>query len=297
MSCSVVSVLESQNVGSLLEFFMFLDPPSSLTTVKIFSSSGQESTYFFISMVTLYFFSLIFVFSLSFVCYSWRRSSFCGSTSKVAAELVFYCGWQAQWCSQITGGPRARFVKPSWIDYSNACFRYLYKSVSPVPLVGIIVDGHLMGAPPKLGVEGRSRTYFDQLTISSPTGGSGDIMITLTLDAVVVEGEGRETLATDQQGWVRRQGVMVTVDNHQSCWIELAKGVSFLVLFHHYKHPSYLQMAHLGFYITDGRGLSESTQGLLGTEPKTFYSQLPVKILQPVVESLLRPLVLVKASI
>lgn len=127
-----------------------------------------------------------------------------------------------------------------------------------------------MGAPPKLGVEGRSRTYFDQLTISSPTGSSGDIMITLSLDTVVVEGEGRETLPTNQQGWVRRQGVTVTVDNHQSCWIELAKGVSFLVLFHHYKHPSYLQMAHLGFYITDGRGLSESTQGLLGMEQKFF---------------------------
>uniref|UniRef100_A0AAX7VLC0 Inter-alpha-trypsin inhibitor heavy chain family member 6 n=1 Tax=Astatotilapia calliptera TaxID=8154 RepID=A0AAX7VLC0_ASTCA len=55
------------------------------------------------------------------------------------------------------------------------------------------------------------------------------------------------------------------------CWIELAEGVQFLVLFHHYKHPSYLQLAHLGFYITDGRGLSDSTQGLLGayTEAST----------------------------
>uniref|UniRef100_A0A8C3A1F4 Inter-alpha-trypsin inhibitor heavy chain family member 6 n=1 Tax=Cyclopterus lumpus TaxID=8103 RepID=A0A8C3A1F4_CYCLU len=44
----------------------------------------------------------------------------------------------------------------------------------------------------------------------------------------------------------------------------LNTGVRFLVMFHHYEHPSYLQMAHLGFYITDGRGLSASTQGLLG---------------------------------
>uniref|UniRef100_A0A4W6DCF9 Inter-alpha-trypsin inhibitor heavy chain family member 6 n=1 Tax=Lates calcarifer TaxID=8187 RepID=A0A4W6DCF9_LATCA len=110
----------------------------------------------------------------------------------------------------------------------------------------------------------RSRTYFDHLTISTATGGSGDIMITVSLDTVVVEGEGRDTLPINQQGSVTRQGVTVTVDNHQSCWIELAKDVRFLVLFHHYKHPSYLQMAHLGFYITDGRGLSASTQGLLG---------------------------------
>ena len=129
---------------------------------------------------------------------------------------------------------------------------------------GIIVDGHLMGAPTKHGVEDRSRTYFDQLTISSATGGSGDITITLSLDAVVVEGEGQDILPINQQGSVRRQGVTVTVDNHRSCWVELAKDVRFLVLFHHYKHPSYLQMAHLGFYITDGRGLTASTQGLLG---------------------------------
>lgn len=130
---------------------------------------------------------------------------------------------------------------------------------------GIIVDGHLMGAPPKNGVEERSRTYFDLLTISTDTGGPGDISITLSLDAVVVEGEGRDVLPIHQQGSVRRQGVTVTVDNHRSCWVELAKDVQFLILFHQYQHPTYLQKAHLGFYITDGRGLSASTQGLLGT--------------------------------
>ena len=131
-----------------------------------------------------------------------------------------------------------------------------------------------MGAPSKHGVEDRSRTYFDQLTISSATGGSGDITITLSLDAVVVEGEGQDVLPINQQGSVRRQGVTVTVDNHRSCWIELAKDVRFLVLFHHYKHPSYLQMAHLGFYITDGRGLTASTQGLLGMYTSGLHCQL-----------------------
>lgn len=134
-----------------------------------------------------------------------------------------------------------------------------------------------MGAPSKHGVEERSRTYFDRLTISLPTGSSGDIMITLSLDAVVVEGEGRDMLPINQQGSVMRQGVTVTMDNHRSCWIELAKDVRFLVLFHHYKHPSYLQMAHLGFYITDGRGLSASTQGLLGK-----YTSLTVLLYQDI---------------
>lgn len=129
------------------------------------------------------------------------------------------------------------------------------------------MDGRLMGAPPKHGVEERSRTYFDLLTVSTGTGGPGDISITLSLDAVVVEGEGRDILPINQQGSVRRQGVTVTVDNRRSCWLELAKDIQFLVLFHKYEHPTYLQKAHLGFYIIDGRGLSASTQGLLGTAP------------------------------
>uniref|UniRef100_UPI003AADC479 inter-alpha-trypsin inhibitor heavy chain H6 n=1 Tax=Centroberyx gerrardi TaxID=166262 RepID=UPI003AADC479 len=145
------------------------------------------------------------------------------------------------------------------------------------PERGIVVDGHLMGAPSKHGVEDRSRTYFDQLTISSAMGGSGGIMITLSLDAVVVEGEGRDTLPINQQGSVMRQGVRVAVDNHRSCRIELAKDVRFLVLFHHYKHPSYLQMAHLGFYISDGQGLSPSTQGLLGQFQHVDMSVTAVK--------------------
>lgn len=140
-----------------------------------------------------------------------------------------------------------------------------------------MVNGHLMGAPSKHGVQERSRTYFDLLTVSSDTGGSGDITITLSLDAVVVEGEGRDILPVDQQGSVRRQGVTVSVDNHRSCWIELAKDVRFLVLFHQYRHPSYLQMAHLGFYIADGRGLSASTQGLLGMSALTGATPWRVK--------------------
>ncbi|KAM9786205.1 inter-alpha-trypsin inhibitor heavy chain H6 [Neosynchiropus ocellatus] len=144
------------------------------------------------------------------------------------------------------------------------------------PEKGIIVDGRLSGAPSKRGVENRRRTYFDRLVISAATGSSGEIMITLSLEAVVVEGEGRDIFTVNQTGSVTRQGVTVTVDHHRGCWIELATGVRFLVLFHYYKHPSYLQMAHLGFYITDGRGLSISTQGLLGQFQHADVTVTPV---------------------
>ncbi|XP_047223397.1 inter-alpha-trypsin inhibitor heavy chain H6 isoform X3 [Girardinichthys multiradiatus] len=169
--------------------------------------------------------------------------------------------------SSVDGDPHFVVKLPKL--HQNLCFTVDGRADDVLRLLedpdrGIIVDGHLMGAPPKPGAEGRSRTYFDQLTISLPAGSPPDIIITLSLDGVVVDGEGREILPINQQGSVTRQGVTVTVDNHQSCWIELAKGVRFLVLFHYYKQPNYLQMAHLGFYITDGRGLSRLTQGLLG---------------------------------
>lgn len=139
-----------------------------------------------------------------------------------------------------------------------------------------------MGAPSKHGAEERSRTYFDQLTISSGTGVSGEITVTLSLAGVVVEGEGRDIIPVNEEGSVTRQGVTVTVDHHQSCWIGLGRGVQFLVLFHQYKQPSYLQMAHLGFYIADGRGLSATTQGLLG-----------MKTLQPFIKAIIFDLLIV----
>ncbi|XP_045911118.1 inter-alpha-trypsin inhibitor heavy chain H6 isoform X2 [Micropterus dolomieu] len=182
--------------------------------------------------------------------------------------------------SSVDGDPHFVVQLPKL--HQNLCFTVDGRANDVLRLLedqerGIIVDGHLMGAPSKHGVEDRSRTYFDQLIISSASGGSGDITITLTLDAVVVEGEGRDNLPINQQGLVTRQGVTVAVDNHRSCWIELAKGVRFLVQFHYYKHPSYLQMAHLGFYIADGRGLSASTQGLLGQFQHADMSVTAVK--------------------
>ncbi|KAJ8257260.1 hypothetical protein GJAV_G00183680 [Gymnothorax javanicus] len=127
---------------------------------------------------------------------------------------------------------------------------------------GILVIGHLAYAPSKHGFEDRSRTYFDQLTISVSAGGG--VTIRVTMDSVVLEGEGRETLRTDRPGLVKRQGLSVTLDDHLRCWVELGRGQRFLILFHHYKHPTYLQIAHLGFYIADGQGLSPRAQGLLG---------------------------------
>ncbi|KAI1892156.1 hypothetical protein AGOR_G00130370 [Albula goreensis] len=110
------------------------------------------------------------------------------------------------------------------------------------PEIGIIVDGHLTWAPSKEGFEDRSRTYFDQVTISAAK--HGGMIVTVTMDSVVVEGEGLTRLPTDRPGSIERLGLRVTLDDHLRCWVELGRGLRFLILFHHYKHPNYLQIAH-----------------------------------------------------
>uniref|UniRef100_A0A4W4HP79 Inter-alpha-trypsin inhibitor heavy chain family member 6 n=1 Tax=Electrophorus electricus TaxID=8005 RepID=A0A4W4HP79_ELEEL len=129
------------------------------------------------------------------------------------------------------------------------------------PEKGIIVEGHLILAPTKRGVEEHTRTFFDKITIKIAKGG---ISVTLMIDSVVVKGEGLHSLPTTQQGSVTYLDLKIVLDGHQSCWIDFGKGMLFLVVFHRYSHPSYYQMEHLGFYIADGEGLSSLTQGLLG---------------------------------
>uniref|UniRef100_A0A8C1MEY5 Inter-alpha-trypsin inhibitor heavy chain family member 6 n=1 Tax=Cyprinus carpio TaxID=7962 RepID=A0A8C1MEY5_CYPCA len=130
------------------------------------------------------------------------------------------------------------------------------------PDKGIIVNGHLMLAPSKEGLENRTRTFFDRISLFAAKGG---ITITVTLDSVQAEVDGKEIemLPTNQRGSVELHGMRITVEEHHSCWIELRVGVQFLILFHRYNHPNSFQMDHLGFYIADGKGLSHLTQGLL----------------------------------
>uniref|UniRef100_A0AAY5K563 Inter-alpha-trypsin inhibitor heavy chain family member 6 n=1 Tax=Esox lucius TaxID=8010 RepID=A0AAY5K563_ESOLU len=196
-----------------------------------------------------------------------------GPNMTIKLKVPHFC-FQCIYISKVDGDPHFVVQLPKLKQ--NLCFTVDGKANDVLRLLkdperGITVDGHLISAPSKRDVQDRHRTYFDQIIISSAEGGTAwpaSITISISLDVVVVEGEGQDTLPTGQWGSVTRQGVRVSMENsddfHQSCWIQLADDICFLVLFHHYKHPSYLQMAHLGFYITDGQGLSPSTKGLLG---------------------------------
>ncbi|MBN3319501.1 ITIH6 inhibitor, partial [Atractosteus spatula] len=132
------------------------------------------------------------------------------------------------------------------------------------PEKGLTVDGHLMWAPSKVGFEDKTRTYFSQLSFSLKMGSAEPWNITVTLGSIVLEGEEQVTLFTDRTGTVKVRDLKITIDSNQTAWVTVGQDIGFMVLFHHYKHPTYLQLSHLGLYIANGQGLSPSTHGLLG---------------------------------
>lgn len=123
-----------------------------------------------------------------------------------------------------------------------------------------------MWAPSDVDHKDLERTYFDQIVVSRS--GPKAVVVTVTLDSVIISRQGHPnmTLRTDAVGSIRGQDLQVELDEHLRCWVDLGQGVSFLVLFQHYKHANYLQLDHLGFYLAKGDGLSVGTQGLLGRE-------------------------------
>ncbi|XP_073679603.1 inter-alpha-trypsin inhibitor heavy chain H6 isoform X1 [Garra rufa] len=180
--------------------------------------------------------------------------------------------------SSVDGDPH--FVVQLQKLHQNLCFTIDGRADDVLRLLedpdkGIIVDGHLMLAPSKKGLENRTRTFFDRISI---TAAKGAIMITLTLNLVQLQVDGKkiETLPTNQRGSVERHGMRIIVEEHHSCRIELGVGVQFLILFHRYNHPKYFQMEHLGFYIANGKGLSHLTQGLLGQFQHTHMEVIRV---------------------
>ncbi|XP_069065458.1 inter-alpha-trypsin inhibitor heavy chain H6 isoform X2 [Pleurodeles waltl] len=131
------------------------------------------------------------------------------------------------------------------------------------PIAGVTVNGHLLGAPFKSGHEDRMRTYFNIITIlvHRPR---VNYIINITLDQVTLQSEGRLVLPTDQPTLLKKPNLAIKVSPSSNITIWIGRGLELMVLFHHYRHPTYLQLDHLGFYLVKAEALSASTRGLLG---------------------------------
>uniref|UniRef100_G3TN55 Inter-alpha-trypsin inhibitor heavy chain C-terminal domain-containing protein n=1 Tax=Loxodonta africana TaxID=9785 RepID=G3TN55_LOXAF len=114
------------------------------------------------------------------------------------------------------------------------------------PKAGLHVGGQLLGAPPRPSHEDQTHTYFQIITVTADKPQAYVVTITC---------EGTLLLSWGQPVLLRRPQLQV----HMASVAPL----KFLVLWHCYRHPSTLQLPHIGFYV-NGSDLSPLAHGLLG---------------------------------
>nr|XP_048297533.1 inter-alpha-trypsin inhibitor heavy chain H6 [Myodes glareolus] len=130
------------------------------------------------------------------------------------------------------------------------------------PKTGLHVSGKLLGAPPRPGHEDQTRTYFQIITITSDKPRA--YTITVNRSSISVQGEGTLILPWNQPTLVKKPQLKLHVASATHLTLQLGRHLNFLILRHQYRHPSILQLPHLGFYVANGSGLSPSARGLMG---------------------------------
>ncbi|EAW93186.1 inter-alpha-trypsin inhibitor heavy chain family member 6 [Homo sapiens] len=130
------------------------------------------------------------------------------------------------------------------------------------PKAGLHVSGKLLGAPPRPGHKDQTRTYFQIITVT--TDKPRAYTITISRSSISLRGEGTLRLSWDQPALLKRPQLELYVAAAARLTLRLGPYLEFLVLRHRYRHPSTLQLPHLGFYVANGSGLSPSARGLIG---------------------------------
>ncbi|KAM5290660.1 inter-alpha-trypsin inhibitor heavy chain H6 [Glossophaga mutica] len=130
------------------------------------------------------------------------------------------------------------------------------------PKAGLYVHGQLLGAPPRPGHKNQIRTYFQIITVT--TDKPWAYTVNITCSSISVRGEGTLFLSWDQPALLRRSHMELHVAAAAHLTLRLGPHLEFLVFRHRYRHPSALQLPHLGFYVVNGSGLSPLAHGLLG---------------------------------
>lgn len=127
---------------------------------------------------------------------------------------------------------------------------------------GLHVSGQLLGAPSRPGHKDQTRTYFHIITITSDK--PQTYTITISRSSISVQGESTLSLPWNQPTLVKKPQLELRVASAARLTLRLGPHLNFLILRHQYRHPSTLQLPHLGFYVVDGSGLTPSTRGLMG---------------------------------
>ncbi|XP_019500074.1 PREDICTED: inter-alpha-trypsin inhibitor heavy chain H5 [Hipposideros armiger] len=127
---------------------------------------------------------------------------------------------------------------------------------------GVTVNGELIGAPAPPNGHKKQRTYFRTITIlvNKPERS----YLEVTPRRVILDGGDRLVLPCNQSVVVGSRGLEVSVSANANITVTIQGTVAFVILIHLYKKPAPYQRDHLGFYISNSKGLSGNCHGLLG---------------------------------
>ncbi|KAM3832646.1 inter-alpha-trypsin inhibitor heavy chain H5 [Vipera latastei] len=138
----------------------------------------------------------------------------------------------------------------------------ILRLVSDHKYSGVTVNGELIGAPAPRNGHKKQRTYFKSITILSNKPERSYLEISPT--KVILDDERRLVFPCDRNAVVVGKNFQVSIVAHANITVVLRESISFVILIHHYKNPARYQKNHLGFYISNGQGLSTGSHGLIG---------------------------------
>ncbi|XP_064198685.1 inter-alpha-trypsin inhibitor heavy chain H5 [Anguilla rostrata] len=127
---------------------------------------------------------------------------------------------------------------------------------------GVTVNGKLIGAPAPANSRKQQRTYFSTITVVVDR--PRRAYIEITPHKVILDGRDRLVLPCDATVAVESDGLGVAIVGRSNVTVTVQGTVGFVVLVHQYKNPAPYQRDHLGFYISNSKGLSKDSHGLLG---------------------------------
>ncbi|XP_056132016.1 inter-alpha-trypsin inhibitor heavy chain H5 [Lampris incognitus] len=139
---------------------------------------------------------------------------------------------------------------------------HVLRLVSDHKYSGVTVNGKLIGAPAPPGSHKQQRTYFSTITIMVDQ--PKRAYIEVTPKKVILDGRDRMVLPCDSTAAVESDVLSVAVVGKSNVTVTIGGTISFVILVHQYKNPAPYQRDHLGFYISNSKGLSHSCHGLLG---------------------------------
>ncbi|XP_006150109.1 inter-alpha-trypsin inhibitor heavy chain H5 isoform X2 [Tupaia chinensis] len=143
---------------------------------------------------------------------------------------------------------------------------------------GVTVNGELIGAPAPPNGHKKQRTYFGTITIlvNKPERS----YLEITPNRVILDSRDRLVLPCNRSVVVGSRGLEVSVSANANVTVTIQGTITFVILIHLYKNPAPFQRNHLGFYISNSKGLSSNCHGLLGERSETILKvkghQVPV---------------------